>query len=96
MLALWHHTTYAGYGVEFKLFEDKYLHLVAAANLKMDPALIPRLVSSVAFACMSNARQLNHLIERRHTYNPSVFRYDIHSTTQIGFSISILRIRWYI
>jgi hypothetical protein len=40
-----------GYGVD--LFEDDYL-LLLAADLRMDPALRPRPVSSVAFAYLGN------------------------------------------
>jgi hypothetical protein len=80
-----------GYGVD--LFEDDYLLLLLAADLRMDPALRPRPVSSVAFAYLGNALQLNHAIGRRHIYSPSVFRCDIRSTTPIGMCFSILRIR---
>jgi hypothetical protein len=52
-----------GYGVE--LFEDDHLLLLPAADLRMDPALRPRPVSSVAFAYLGNALQLDHSIERR-------------------------------
>jgi hypothetical protein len=41
-----------GYGVD--LYEDEHL-LLLAADLRMDPALRPRPVSSVAFACLGNA-----------------------------------------
>jgi hypothetical protein len=46
-----------GYGVD--LFEDDYL-LLPAADLRMDPALRPRPVSSVAFAYLGNTPQLDH------------------------------------
>jgi hypothetical protein len=52
-----------GYGIE--LFEDDYLFL-PAADLRMDPASRPRPVSSVAFAYLGNALQLDHSIERRY------------------------------
>jgi hypothetical protein len=81
-----------GDGVD--LFEDDYLFLLPAADLRMDLALRPRPVSSVASAYLGNALQLDHSIERRHIYSPSVFRYDIRSTTQIGMCFSILRIQW--
>jgi hypothetical protein len=83
-----------GYGVG--LFEDDYLFLLPAADLRMDPVLRPRPVSSVAFAYLRTALQLDHSIKRRYIYTPSVFRCDTRSTTQIGFYISILRIRRYI
>jgi hypothetical protein len=53
-----------GYGVG--LVEDDYLFLLPAADLRMDPTLRPRLVSSVAFACLGNALQLDYSIERRY------------------------------
>jgi hypothetical protein len=85
-----------GYGVD--LFDDDYLLLLFAEDLRMDPASRPHLVSSVAFAYLGNALQLNknyvhHSIERRYIYSPSVFRCDIRSTTPIGMCFSILRIR---
>jgi hypothetical protein len=52
------------YGVN--LFKDDYLLLLPAADLRMDPTLRPRPVSSVAFAYPDNALQLDHSIERRH------------------------------
>jgi hypothetical protein len=67
--------------------------LLLAADLRMDPAMRPRPVSSVAFAYLGNALQLNDLIERGHIYSPSVFRCNIRSTTPIGMCFSILRIR---
>jgi hypothetical protein len=42
-----------GYGDD--LYEDDYLRLLLAADLRMDPALRPRPVSSVAFAYLGNA-----------------------------------------
>jgi hypothetical protein len=42
-----------GYGDD--LYEDDYLLLFLAADLRMDPALRPRPVSSVAFAYLGNA-----------------------------------------
>jgi hypothetical protein len=42
-----------GYGVV--LYEDDYLLLFLAADLRMDPALRPRPVSSVAFGYLGNA-----------------------------------------
>jgi hypothetical protein len=42
-----------GYGVD--LYEDEYLLLLLAADLRMDPALRPRPVSSVASAYFGNA-----------------------------------------
>jgi hypothetical protein len=42
-----------GYGVV--LYEDDYLLLLLAADLRMDPALRPRPVSSVAFVYLGNA-----------------------------------------
>jgi hypothetical protein len=50
-----------GYGVD--LFEDNYLLLSLAADLRMDPALRPRPVSSVAFAYLGNTPQIDHSIE---------------------------------
>jgi hypothetical protein len=89
-----HHCPFApvepGYGVG--LVEDDYLFLLPAADLRMDPAVWPRPVSSVAFAYLGNALQLDHLIERRYIYSPSVFRCDIRSTTPIGICFSILPI----
>jgi hypothetical protein len=69
-----------GYGVV--LYEDDYLLLPHAADLRMDPALRPRPVSSVVFVYLGNAYNSNHSIERRHIYSPSVFRCDIRSTHQ--------------
>jgi hypothetical protein len=48
---------------------------------------------SYLFVNKNSFEQLNHSIERRHIYSPSVFRCDILSTTQIGMCFSILRIR---
>jgi hypothetical protein len=79
-----------GHGVD--LFEEDYL-LLPAADLRMDPALRPRPVSSVAFAYLGDTPQLNYSIERRHIYSRSGFRCDIHSTTPIGMCFSILRVR---
>jgi hypothetical protein len=45
-----------GYGVD--LFENNYLFLLSAADLRMDPPLRPRPVSSVAFAYLGNTPQL--------------------------------------
>jgi hypothetical protein len=42
-----------GYGVD--LYEDDYLLLLLAADLRMDPTSRPRPVSSVAFAYLGNA-----------------------------------------
>jgi hypothetical protein len=70
---------------EVDLFEDDYLFLLPVADLRMDPALRSRPVSSVAFAYLGNALHLNHSIERRHIYSPSVFRCDARLITQIGF-----------
>jgi hypothetical protein len=42
-----------GYGVG--LYEDEYLLLLLAADLRMDPGLRPRPVSLVASACLGNA-----------------------------------------
>jgi hypothetical protein len=47
------------------LFEDDDL-LLLAANLRMDPELRLHPVSSVVFAYLGNALQLNHSIERRY------------------------------
>jgi hypothetical protein len=52
------------YGVG--LVEDDYLFLLPAADLRMDPALRPRPASSVTFAYLGNALQLDHSIERRY------------------------------
>jgi hypothetical protein len=79
-------------GYRNDLYEDDDLLLFLAADLTMHPALRPRPVSSVAFAYLGNALQLNHPIERRHIYSPSVFRCDTRSTTLIGMCFSILRI----
>jgi hypothetical protein len=79
-----------GYGVD--LFEDNYLFLLSVTDLRMEPALRPRPVSSVAFAYLGNTPQIDHSIERRHIYSPSVFRCDIHSIAQIAMCFLILRI----
>jgi hypothetical protein len=57
------HSGGACYGVD--LVENEYLFLLPGADLRMDPALRPRPVSSVAFAYLGNALQLDHSIERR-------------------------------
>jgi hypothetical protein len=44
-----------GYGVY--LFEDDYLFLLPAADLRMDPALRPLPVSSIAFAYLGDTLQ---------------------------------------
>jgi hypothetical protein len=51
-----------GYGVG--LFEDDYLFLLPAVDLRMDPALRPRPVSLVAFAYLGNTPQLDYSIEQ--------------------------------
>jgi hypothetical protein len=79
----------SGYGVD--LFEDDNL-LLLAADLRMDRALRPHPVSSVAFTYLGNTLQLDRSIERRHIYNSLVFRCDICSTAQIGMCFLILRI----
>jgi hypothetical protein len=57
-----------GYGVD--LFEDDYLFLLPAADLRMDPALRPRPVFSVAFAYLYNlATQLNDGIFTVHRFS---------------------------
>jgi hypothetical protein len=58
------HSGEPGYGID--LFEDSYLFLLPAADLRMDPALRPRLVSLVAFAYLCNTPQLDRSIERRY------------------------------
>jgi hypothetical protein len=47
------------YGAD--LFEDDYLFLLPAADLRMDPALRPRPVSSVAFAYLGSTPKLAYL-----------------------------------
>jgi hypothetical protein len=57
-----------GYGVD--LFEDDYLFLLPAADLRMDPALRPRPVSSVALVTFYNSTtRLNDGIFRVHRFS---------------------------
>jgi hypothetical protein len=55
-----------GFGYGVGLVENDYLFPLPAADLRMDPALRPRPVPSVAFAYLGNALQLDHSIERRY------------------------------
>jgi hypothetical protein len=66
------HSVVPGYGID--LFEDDYLFL-PAADLRMDPALRPRPISSLTSVTLHNSR---------HIYSPSAFHCDIRSTAQIG------------
>jgi hypothetical protein len=50
------------------LVEDDYLFLLPAADLRMDPALRPRPVSSVAFAYLGNALQLDQSSGKKFAY----------------------------
>jgi hypothetical protein len=48
------------------LIYSNYLFHLPAADLRMDPALRPRPLSSVASAHLGNSPQLDHSIERRY------------------------------